>query len=101
MAVLQKYFYWSNLRQNVRKYVRSFTTSAIVKPTIKKQGLYTLLPTPSQPWESISMDYMLGLPSTKHGNDYFFVVVDRFLKMAIMVAYKKNIAAEATTKILF
>ena len=47
------------------------------------------------------MDYMLGLPSTKHDNDCVFVVVDRFSKMAIMVACKKNIIAEATAKLFF
>ena len=47
------------------------------------------------------MHYMSGLPSTKHGNDCVFVVVDRFSKMAIMVACKKNITTEATAKIFF
>jgi hypothetical protein len=47
------------------------------------------------------MDYMSSLPSTKQGNDCVFVVVDRFSKMAIIVAYKKNITAEATAKIFF
>ena len=47
------------------------------------------------------MDYMSVLPSTKHGNYYVFMVVDRFAKMDIMVAYKKNITAEATAKIFF
>ena len=47
------------------------------------------------------MDYMLGLPSTKNGNDYVFVVDDKFSKMAIMAACKKSIIGEATTKILF
>ena len=63
--------------------------------------VYTLLPTPSRTWESISLDYMSGLPSTKHGNDCVFVVIDGFLKMAIMTACKKNITIEATTKIFF
>jgi hypothetical protein len=76
VAVLQKYFYWPNLQKDVGKYIKSCTACAIAKPTIKKQGLYTPLPTPSRPWESISMDYMSGLPSTKHGNDCVFVVVD-------------------------
>ena len=47
------------------------------------------------------MDYMSGLPSTKHGNDCVFVVVDRFSKMAILIACKKSISAEATTKLFF
>jgi hypothetical protein len=47
------------------------------------------------------MDYMSGLPSTKRGNDCVFVVVDLFSKMAILVAYKKNITVEATAKIFF
>jgi hypothetical protein len=44
---------------------------------------------------------MLGLPSTKRGNDFVFVVVDRFSKMAILVACKKSITIEATAKLFF
>jgi hypothetical protein len=47
------------------------------------------------------MDYMSGLPSTKHGNDCVFVIVDRFSKMSIMMAFKKNITVEATAKLFF
>jgi hypothetical protein len=96
VVILQKHFYWPKLRQDVNKYIRSCIACAISKPSIKKKGLYTPLPTPEKPWESISMDYMSGLPSTKQGNDCVFVVVDQFLKMAILTAYKKNI----TMKIL-
>jgi hypothetical protein len=101
VAMLQKHFYSLKLRQEVIKYIRSCTACAIAKPTNKKQGLYTPLPTPDKPWESISMDYMSGLPSTKWGNDCVFVVVDRFYKMAILVACKKNIIVEATPKLFF
>jgi hypothetical protein len=47
------------------------------------------------------MNYMSGLLSTKRGNDYFFMVVDQFSKMGILVACKKNITTEATTKLFF
>jgi hypothetical protein len=47
------------------------------------------------------MDYMSCLSSTKRGNDCVFVVVDRFSNMVILVACKKNITIEATTKIFF
>jgi hypothetical protein len=101
MSMLQNNFYWPKLRQKVSKYIKSCTTCAISKPTTKKQGLYTPLPTPDRPWESISMDYMSGLPSTKQGNDCVFLVVDHFSKMVILVACKKNITTEATTKLFF
>jgi hypothetical protein len=47
------------------------------------------------------MDYMSDLPSTKHGNDCVFVVIDRFSKMAILTPCKKSITIEATSKLLF
>jgi hypothetical protein len=89
------------LRQEVSKYIKACTACAIAKPTTKKQGLYTSLPTPDRPWEFISMDYMLGLSSTKRGNDCVFVSVDRFYKMTILIACKKNITAKTTTTLFF
>jgi hypothetical protein len=47
------------------------------------------------------MDYMSGLSSTKKGNDYVFVVIDPFLKMDILTAYKNNITAGNTAKLFF
>ena len=91
VAMLHKHLYWPKLRQEVDKYIRSCTACAIAKPTTKKPGLYTPLPTLDRPWESISMDYMSSLPCTKRGNDCVFVVVDNFSKMAIMVTCKKSI----------
>jgi hypothetical protein len=101
VSILHKHFYWPKLRQEVSKYIRSCTSCVIAKPDTKKQGLYTPLPTLHRPWESTSMDYMLGLPSIKRGNDCVFVVVDRFSKMAILVSCKKSITTEATTKLFF
>jgi hypothetical protein len=101
VEVLQKHFYWPILREDVDKYISSYTAYAIAKSTTKKQGLYTPIPTPNRSWESISMDYMSGLPSTKRGNDCVFVVLDRFSKMAILAACKKNITIEATAKLFF
>jgi len=63
--------------------------------------MYTALPTPIEPQESISMDYLSGLPFTKHGNEYVFVVMNIFSKMAILVTCKKSITIEETTKLFF
>jgi hypothetical protein len=96
MAILQKRIYWPKLR-----YIRYFTSCSIAKPSIMKQGLYTPLPTPKRPWESILMDYMSHLSSTKKGNYCVVVVVDRFLKMAILIAHKKRNIVTYTAKLFF
>lgn len=59
------------------------------------------MPTLDMPRESILIDYMSFIPSTKQGNDYVFVFFDWFSKLVIMTAYKNNIIAEATSKLLF
>jgi hypothetical protein len=101
VVILQKHFYWPKLRQDVRKYIKSCTAYAISKLAIKNKGLYTPLPIPEKLWESISMDYMSGFPSTKHGNNCVFVVIDWFSKMAILIACKKNFTTADTTKLFF
>jgi hypothetical protein len=101
VAILHKHFYLPKLQQDVNKYNISRTACAISKPSINKKGLYTPLPTPKRLWESMSMDYMYGLPSTKQGNVFVFVVVYRFSKMVILTTCKKSIKATYTTKILF
>ena len=40
------------------------------------------------------MDCIYGLPYTNDGNDYVFVVIDRFSEMNILAAYKKSVTIE-------
>jgi hypothetical protein len=58
------------MREIVSKYVKGCVLCATSKPTNRKLGLYTPLPVPSHPWESISMDFVGGLPMSKRGHDY-------------------------------
>lgn len=85
VANLQRYVYWPNMVPKVEWYVKRCTVCNTSKPNNKKLALYIPLPVPSRPWESISMDFLRGLSTTKKGNNYIFVIVDRFSKMAIMI----------------
>lgn len=51
--------------------------------------------------ESISMDFLGGLPTTNIGFDYFLVVMNRFSKMMISIPCKKTVMREGAAKLLF
>jgi hypothetical protein len=65
MANLQRYSYWPKMNESVSRYVRSCLLCATRKPSNRKLGLYTPFLVPSCPWESISMDFVGGLPMSK------------------------------------
>ena len=74
---------------------------ATSKPSNKKLGLYTPLPIPSRTWESVSMDFFGGLPKSRKGHDYVYVVVDRFNKMCSLTPCNKQVTVEQTAKFFF
>ena len=83
------------------RYVKGYVMCSVSKPSNRKLGLYTPLPIPSFPWESVSMDFVGGLLLFRKGHDYLYVVVDRFSKMCILMPCKKQIAAEQTASLFF
>ena len=47
------------------------------------------------------MDFVGGLPRTRKGHDYLFVVIDGFIKMCILMARRKIIKMQEVTNLLF
>ena len=83
----------------VSKYVKGCVMCATSKPSNRNLGLYTSFLVPSCPWESVSMDFVGGLPMSSKGHDYLYVVVDRFSKMCILIPSKKHIKTEMTAQL--
>jgi hypothetical protein len=76
--------------RDVERMVQRRVTCHKAKSKLQPYGLYTPLATANDPWEDISMDFVLGLPRTKNGRDSIFVFVDRFLKMAHFISCQKS-----------
>ena len=102
LVILQKYFYWPSVKTDVNRYIWSCVVCAISKPPNQRKGLYMPFPVPSRPWEYISMEYLLGYPTTKHQHDTILVVaVYRFSKMTIIITCKKTMREEQIAQLFF
>jgi hypothetical protein len=98
---LSRYVFWPRIQHDVARFIRRCVLCSTSKPANRKVGLYTPLPVPTRPWESISMDFLGGLPMTRQGNDYLFVVVDRFSKMVVLMPCKKTITSDGAARLFF
>ena len=56
------------------------------------------LPITERPWESVTMDFIIGLPKSKD-NGSIIVVLDRFFKYATFIAIPIDCTAEDTTRL--
>jgi hypothetical protein len=87
-TLLKKSYYWPNLKDSAKEYVKTCLTCQQNRTLNKKQaGLLQPLPISKRSWESVSMDFMVSL-SPSRGFDAIMVVVDRFSKMTHFIPTK-------------
>ena len=92
MERMTRTYYWPDMDQWVRNYVRTCDARQSNKTARhKKYGPLKPMETPYRPWEHISMDFITELPSVS-GYDQIWVIVDGFSKMAHFVPLKSRTA---------
>ncbi|CAA7034515.1 unnamed protein product [Microthlaspi erraticum] len=69
IQIMRDHFHWPHMIRDVERICARCTTCKLAKSKVQPHGLYTPLPIPSQPWTDVSMDFVLGLPRTRHGKD--------------------------------
>jgi hypothetical protein len=95
ITATRKQFYWPGLKKDIAKYLAQCIECQQVKAEHRHPaGLLHPLPIPEWKWETISMDFITGLPtSTKH-NDAIMVVVDKLSKSAHFIPYQINLQGD-------
>ncbi|GMF24343.1 unnamed protein product [Phytophthora fragariaefolia] len=83
--LLTRDFYWSHQYKWVRKYVRACELCQRVKPAPSSQAPLQSPPTPSECWQSISMDFIFGLPPDNKRRTGIAFFVDRFNRWCILL----------------
>ncbi|KAI3412628.1 Hydrolase_4 domain-containing protein [Psidium guajava] len=99
LALVEEHYFWPHLRDDVEVYVRTCLVCQQDKLEQKSPaGLLEPLPVPERPWESVSMDFIVGLPKSE-GCRTLMVVVDRFSKYATFVPATDDCPAEEAAKL--
>ena len=95
MLVLMSWgFWWPQPWKLVKEFIKTCDICARSKAAHHRPyGLLHLLPIPSRPWDSLSMDFITDLPRVGD-HDTLLVVVDRFSKIAHFVPCSKTISGE-------
>nr|KYP61433.1 Retrotransposable element Tf2 [Cajanus cajan] len=80
---LKKTFWWSGMKRKIAEYVAACLTCQKAKVEHHKpSGLMQQMEIPEWKWDSITMDFIVGLPRSARNSDAIWVIVDRLTKCA-------------------
>ncbi|GAA5974659.1 hypothetical protein JCM11641_007044 [Rhodosporidiobolus odoratus] len=95
---IRRAFWWPSMHKDVFDYVRSCESCARSKAaSAKPYGLLHPLDTPTRPWASAGMDFMVGLPPVRlRGEvvDSVLTVTDLLSKMVVLIPLSSTATAE-------
>ena len=93
---VKRVFFWNGMKRDVAEFVSKCLVCQQVKAEQKKPGgLLYALEVPQWKWDSISMDFIDGLPRSTRGNTSIWVIVDRLTKSAHFTPVKSRRTASS------
>ena len=91
LALVRSRFWWPTWRIDVTQYIKECPSCQVHKPlTGKPHSPLLPLEIPKEPWESVSIDFVVELPTTASGYDTLMVFVDQLTKMVHLVKHYKR-----------
>jgi len=97
--LLDRKYYWKDMRKQVDQYVRNCHSCQRSKTSRHATfGVLRPLPVLEKPWEDISIDFVVGLPECE-GFNAVWVVVDRLLKMCHFIPCHTSIDVVGLAKL--
>ena len=92
---MKRTFWWPNMKREVAEHAAHYLTCQQVKAEhMHPVGVLRPLDILEWKWESIGMDFVMGLPRTHGGLDTIWVIVDRLTKSAHFLAIKSKWSVE-------
>jgi hypothetical protein len=86
---LKNRYWWYGMKRAIAEYVALCDNCQRVKAECQRlAGLSQPLKIPQWKWEEISMDFIIGLPTTESGYNSIWVIIDHFSKVAHFIPVK-------------
>jgi hypothetical protein len=100
ITTLKKLFCWPNMKAEIAEYLDRCQYCQQVKAKHQHPtDLLHPLPIPEWKWETISLEFITGLPKTQKQNDSIMVVIDKLSKYAHFIPVKSTFKAINITEI--
>ncbi len=99
VRAVARLWWWPSLRADVEAWVKSCPVCQRDKGDRRNRGLLQPLQVPTRAWDSVSMDLITQLPSTRDGLDAIIVFVDRLTKMVHFAPCATTATAEDTARL--
>jgi hypothetical protein len=98
---LQRAFTWPGMRRQLAAYISSCDQCQRNKASSRAPaGLLQPLEVPKEPWEHVSLDFILALPRSD-GFDAILVNVDKLSKAMVMIQTVTTVTAKETARLYF
>jgi len=87
---LKPLFWWTKMKKEIAPFVARCDNCCHVKAVHMKAGLLQSLSIPGWKWEEVSMDFIVGLPTSVKGYESIWVIVDRLTKVARFIPVRTD-----------
>ena len=86
---LQNFFWWHGMKRDIATFIACCDSCQRIKAEHQKPaGLLQPNKIPEWKWDEIGMDFIVGLPRSRHGNNAIWVITDRLTKVAHFIPVK-------------
>jgi hypothetical protein len=97
---IKRHYYWQEMKADIKNYVERCLKCQVSKiEQVKNPGLLQQLGIPNLKFESISRDFIVGLPKTQAGFDSILVVDDWLTKIAHFIPTVSNVTASGVAEL--
>ena len=97
---MKKLFWWPGIKKDIAEFFSKCLTCQKIKVEHQRpSGPLQPLDIPEWKWESIAMDFVVGLPRTSAGHDSIWVIIDRLTKTAHFLPVKATYSVEKYAKL--